>query len=245
MIKPSLSTQQCLIKWLLKVNNILEDSTVLSKSYSVLFNLLDTLSLRVDLCYLLSRVTRKKHVKPFRLQMLQNLSRKSGNEPALLKLMSVYDDYAPGLLDMGKSRKGVSGFPHSDSEWGDRLEQIRSRTRPHSASNGVEKHSDDSLGFPSQKKTNGTSQRLDPMDESVDDLSKPLSSKLSISDLQKPAWIKRAALDPGKEILAAIDELLSTHLHQHLEKMQRGHHERRGISDVLEKALALTIYIKV
>ena len=44
--KPPAATQTLLVKWLILVYEIFVDSTVLSKIYGVLFNLLDMISLR-------------------------------------------------------------------------------------------------------------------------------------------------------------------------------------------------------
>lgn len=44
--KPPLLTQTALLKWLVLVSDVLEDATTLSRLYDVLFDLLDTFSLR-------------------------------------------------------------------------------------------------------------------------------------------------------------------------------------------------------
>jgi centromere protein I len=44
--KPSFSTQAALLKWLVMVYDVLENSTVLSRLYGILFNLLDTIAIR-------------------------------------------------------------------------------------------------------------------------------------------------------------------------------------------------------
>jgi len=44
--KPTYSTQAALIKWLIMVYDILDDHMVLSRLYSTLFNLLDTIAIR-------------------------------------------------------------------------------------------------------------------------------------------------------------------------------------------------------
>jgi centromere protein I len=78
--------QAMLLKWLVMVHDILENQKILSLSYSFLFNLLDTVAIRYDLvsyffgpfadnsraplCHLLSLITRRRHVRPFRIQML-------------------------------------------------------------------------------------------------------------------------------------------------------------------------------
>jgi len=77
--------QTMLLKWLVMVHGVLEDQKILSQLYSFLFNLLDTIAIRYDLvshfctsahsyraplCQLLSLITRRRHVRPFRIQML-------------------------------------------------------------------------------------------------------------------------------------------------------------------------------
>lgn len=47
--KPSYATQVALIKWLIMVYDVLENQKVLSHFYGILFNLLDTLSIRYAL----------------------------------------------------------------------------------------------------------------------------------------------------------------------------------------------------
>jgi centromere protein I len=88
--KPSPGTQDCLVKWLTSVHEIIADATVLSRLYGVLFGMLHTISIRcvdtsrtthntlanldsTSLCHLLSLITRRKHVKPFRIQQLWDL----------------------------------------------------------------------------------------------------------------------------------------------------------------------------
>lgn len=44
--KPSYTTQAALLKWLVMVYDVLENQRVLSRLYSVLFNLLDTIAIR-------------------------------------------------------------------------------------------------------------------------------------------------------------------------------------------------------
>lgn len=44
--KPSPGTQDSLVKWLLFVHDIIEDSSILSRMYGVLFGMLDMISIR-------------------------------------------------------------------------------------------------------------------------------------------------------------------------------------------------------
>lgn len=84
--KPATSVQSSLLKWILMVYHVLEDASILSNLYSVIFNMLDMPNLRYNfqhlfvnqansasspnLCHLLAMVTKRKHVKQFRIQSL-------------------------------------------------------------------------------------------------------------------------------------------------------------------------------
>ncbi|KAL1877621.1 hypothetical protein VTK73DRAFT_8445 [Phialemonium thermophilum] len=124
-LKPSLSSQHLLLRWLVMVNNVLEDPALLSQAYSVLFNLLNTAALRPQLCHLLALITRRKHVRPFRIQALLSLSRHTGNDPALTGLLRVYKSYYPEII-VGDATKGrASSFKHPDPQWRSQLEEIQ------------------------------------------------------------------------------------------------------------------------
>lgn len=69
-LKPSLTIQVALLKWLIMIHHVLETPAVLAQAYGVLFNLLDTAAIRPNVCHLLALITRRKHVKPFRIQAL-------------------------------------------------------------------------------------------------------------------------------------------------------------------------------
>ncbi|KAJ0292857.1 hypothetical protein CBS470a_002429 [Colletotrichum nupharicola] len=87
-LKPSLNLQSNLLKWLIMAYHVIENPAVLSQTYAVLFNLLDTAAIRLDcpgslteklkaltpsrpqLCHLLALITRRKHVRPFRIQLV-------------------------------------------------------------------------------------------------------------------------------------------------------------------------------
>ncbi|KAI9049486.1 hypothetical protein LZ554_006517 [Drepanopeziza brunnea f. sp. 'monogermtubi'] len=124
-MKPSYSTQAALLKWLIMVYDVLENQRLLSKLYSVLFNLIDTSALRAQLCHLLSLITRRKHVRPFRIQVLMELTRQAGNEPPLVGLMKVFKDYYPDIV-VGEVTSGRAAvFTHPSTEWRQRLSNIQ------------------------------------------------------------------------------------------------------------------------
>lgn len=69
-LKPSMAVQALLLRWLIMVHHVLEEPAVLGRAYPVLFNLLDTAAIRAPLTHLLALITRRKHVRPFRIQNL-------------------------------------------------------------------------------------------------------------------------------------------------------------------------------
>ncbi|KAL2815977.1 Mis6-domain-containing protein [Aspergillus granulosus] len=126
--KPSPATQALLVRWLILVHDFLDDRTHLSKLYAVLFNHLDMLSLRKPLCHLLSFITRRKHVKPFRIQVLMELIASSGGDDReLLSLLRVFKNYYPDVIVGDPGRKGLF-FKHPDPEWTNHARQFQEAT---------------------------------------------------------------------------------------------------------------------
>lgn len=118
--KPSPATQALLVRWLILAYDLLEDRTHLGKLYAVLFNHLDMISLRRPLCHVLSLITRRKHVKPFRIQALMELIQKTGAEDKeLVSLLKIFKNYYPEIIigDIGGSRRTALFFKHPDPEW--------------------------------------------------------------------------------------------------------------------------------
>ncbi|KAJ3515555.1 hypothetical protein NM208_g14947 [Fusarium decemcellulare] len=100
-LKPSLTLQAALLKWLIMVHHTLESPQVLSQAYPVLFNLLDTAVTRL------------------------NLSRQTGNDPPLIGLLRVFKDYYPEVI-VGEAVRGkASSFKHPDTQWRERLDEIQ------------------------------------------------------------------------------------------------------------------------
>ena len=127
--KPSVATQALLVRWLVLVHDSMEDPNHLSRLYSVLFSLLDMISLRKSLCHLLSMITRRKHVKPFRIQALMSLLRNSAeDEREVLGLLRAFKIFYPDIIigDLGGLRR-ANGFyfRHPDPEWPQHVKELR------------------------------------------------------------------------------------------------------------------------
>ncbi|KAL4992869.1 Mis6-domain-containing protein [Aspergillus falconensis] len=123
--KPSPATQALLLRWLILIYDSLDDRSHLSKLYAVLFNHLDMISLRKPLCHILSFITRRKHVKPFRIQALMELVGTSGGDDReLISLLRVFKNYYPDVIVGDPGRKGFF-FKHPDPEWTSHARQIQ------------------------------------------------------------------------------------------------------------------------
>ncbi|ROT43228.1 Mis6-domain-containing protein [Sodiomyces alkalinus F11] len=124
-LKPPFPIQAGLLRWLVMVYHTIDGPAILSQAYPVLFNLLETAAIRPQLCHVLALITRRKHVRPFRIQAILNLSRQTGNDPALTGLLRIYKDYYPEII-VGEAVKGkASTFKHPDLAWRERLGEIQ------------------------------------------------------------------------------------------------------------------------
>ncbi|KAF3021520.1 hypothetical protein E8E14_012214 [Neopestalotiopsis sp. 37M] len=125
VLKPSLGIQAALLKWLIMTHHVTKDQDTLSKVYAVLFNLLDTAAIRSQLCHLLALITRRRHVRPYRIQAVLALSRQTGNDPALTGLLRVFKNYYPEIIVGDATRGKAATFKHPDPEWRERLGEIQ------------------------------------------------------------------------------------------------------------------------
>lgn len=128
-LKPSLNLQSSLLVWIIHVYHVLDLKAqgVLSRAYSVLFNLLDVSATRPQLFHILAIITRRKHVQHYRIQSLLNQTRQNPNDRHLQGLLRVYRNYYPEII-VGNPGKG-STFKLPDAEWRDRLAVIQKMYR--------------------------------------------------------------------------------------------------------------------
>lgn len=127
--KPSLALQSALLQWVIQVYHVLDNKaqSVLSRAYSILFNLLDVSATRPQLFHILAIITRRKHVQHYRIQALLNLTRQNANDRHLQGLLRVYRNYYPEII-VGNPGKG-SSFKLPDPEWKERLAVIQKAYR--------------------------------------------------------------------------------------------------------------------
>ncbi|EPQ30128.1 uncharacterized protein PFL1_02245 [Pseudozyma flocculosa PF-1] len=122
----------------------------LQRCYGVLFHFLDYQALRPHLCYLLCKVTKRKHVKHYRISKLMSLRANFAAETGLSALLSVYANFYPDLLFpelVGGSgsassvgSNGVPGLKFPDNDWVGRV--LRCHARHARRANGEKLESD-------------------------------------------------------------------------------------------------------
>lgn len=257
-LKPSYSAQAALLKWLIMVYDVLEDHRVLSQLYSVLFNLLDTSTLRPQLCHVLSLITRRKHVRPFRIQALMELMRQGGNEPPLVGLMRVYKDYYPDVI-VGEVTSGrASVFMHPNQEWRQRLGEIqelhiqktqdglpaekRTFRVARKASSKTRKPSVIPQVFTSHaQETSVTLDEIEDVHEFIQKLEKIQPPNQLVAVINDPLLQKFLQLRSSESNTRRVDSWLMAFFEDHL---QSSHADERQILDILESMLAYTRHTK-
>ncbi|KAI9697992.1 MAG: hypothetical protein M1836_004345 [Candelina mexicana] len=254
--KPSLPTQASLLKWLIMVYEILEDSEILSKLYGILFNMLDMISLRASLCHLLSLVTRRKHVKPFRIQALLELSHSVADEPALRGLIRVYKDFYPDIITGDATAGRASYFRHPDPEWRDKLytiQEVHARKitkQPHHEAfrvnrrgrSGV-KRSRSSLPEVHTSRANETSftlEEIEDVDGFVERLEQIELPNQLISALDDPLLQKYLMLRPSKRATKRLEEWLSAAFNDMSQSIVDGNEDEKVLAELLGGVLNYT-----
>ena len=250
--RASVFSQQLLLKWMVMIHDFLEDSSILSKFYSVFFNLLSMSSLRSDLCPLLARITRRKHVKPFRVQMLQDLNKKVGREHALSKLLQVYDLYAPDSLNIEREDGRVPEFSHPDPEWANQFQRIRERTDHAGSDLSLQREpipsfrrGDKGLRLSASVEGSYNLDRIENAEDLVNSIEKIRITELETSDLDDPVLQRYLALDSDQTHTEVVNECLSKALTQQLDILPSARGGKKPLGDVLSEALAYTRYVKV
>ncbi|KAK6344212.1 hypothetical protein TWF696_007854 [Orbilia brochopaga] len=119
------STQPLLLKWLVMVYDFLKTYTILHQLYGVLFNFLHTANLRGPACHLLALCTRRKDVKPFRIQILMKLFEDHGDEAGVVGLQQVFQSFYPDIVLMTTRKR--SAFKPWDPLWVQNVIVILSR----------------------------------------------------------------------------------------------------------------------
>ncbi|MCJ1393038.1 hypothetical protein MMC18_005910 [Xylographa bjoerkii] len=246
--KPSPATQNLLLRWMIMVQDFLDEPTVLTKLYNVFFNLLDMISIRLV----------RKHVKPFRIQMLLELSRNFGSEPALIGLLKVYKEYYPDVI-VGQSAAGKSShFEHPDPEWRDRLhilqdtsarvtdtyanttsfKVVRRGAKRARAAVVPEVHT-----FLSDELST-TLEDINDVTDFIEKLDKIVPPNQLVSVLEDPLLRHYIMLKPNTTAQRRIDNWLSMFLDAQTSSEKPNSHLSKALTEVLEKVLNYSRYTR-
>ncbi|KAJ4347919.1 Phosphate metabolism transcription protein [Didymosphaeria variabile] len=256
--KPTPGSQNGFVKWLITVHEIIEDPSTLSRLYGVLFGLLDSISIRTSLCHLLSLITLRKHVKPFRIEQLLELARGLGNEPVLQGLLRVYKDYYPDII-LGSTSAGRNSFPPApDAEWRTRILAIQERAITEEDSAFEQRN-----GFKvarrgrARVKTSAipdvhtfhaneaiTLEGIDNVEDFVEKLERIEAPGQMVSFLTDPLLQKYVELSDSPIIVQRIQLWLSMCLEDQYNAIKEGVVDMRYLSDILNGLLKHAQYTK-
>ncbi|KAM4696085.1 centromere protein I [Rhinophrynus dorsalis] len=125
--KCSSNTQILFIRWLITVFDLITCKDVLSSLYNFFFCFLHNSKLCPYLCHLLYLLTKKDHVRPFRIRKLLELQSKNGLQPPLLGLLSIYKIFCPELVSLTLPNRFKTYFKSSHLLWRSELRDITRR----------------------------------------------------------------------------------------------------------------------
>ncbi|CAM0139970.1 hypothetical protein VKS41_007623 [Umbelopsis sp. WA50703] len=119
--------QAMLLKWVVTVYDLIDSKDKIANMYGILFHFLDSELLRPGICHLLYYLTRRVHVKSYRIRQLMRLVSKSGTDVNLVGLFSIYKDFEPSMVMtiVPPARKAI--FKHPDPALMETIQSIQSR----------------------------------------------------------------------------------------------------------------------
>lgn len=117
--------------------------------------------MRPQLCHILALITRRKHVRPYRIQAVLELSRQTGSEPALTGLLRVFKNYYPEII-VGSTAGGgrAAAFKHPNTSWRERLDEIQDEHRSKSRSEATKPRDGFRVNHLLSKQTKGPHSKL-------------------------------------------------------------------------------------
>ncbi|KAI8097038.1 Mis6-domain-containing protein [Halteromyces radiatus] len=116
-----------LLEWVICIYDYIDGKEHISNLYAVLFHYLTIERLRPRLCHILFRMTKKVHVKAYRVRFLSNLAKNIIPEPQLIALIKLYHNLRPELKNSEKltSTYGKNVDTNPDPKLKRQLEEIR------------------------------------------------------------------------------------------------------------------------
>jgi len=245
--KPTASSQAALVRWLNLVQEVLHDPNILNQLYGVLFDLLDMISLRTSLCQLLAGITRRKHVKHFRIQRLLELWQIAGNEQALLGLLQVYKNFYPDIIIAAHVSNRALSLT-ATMEWRSRLQAIQ-RANSSFHNGGTTKHDGFQISRSGGRRaktsvlpgvhtfhpgdTTTTLEEIQNVDDFVNNLERIEPPSQIVAGLRDPLLQKYLLLSDSRDISLRLDFWLTRYFEEELEAMKQGFGLSTTLPDML------------
>lgn len=252
--KPLASVQFALLRWLIMAHCAFEDASALSALYSVFFNLLGRMDIRAPLCHVLAMITKRKHVKPFRLDIIQRLSIDIPREPALEKLMRIFNQLGSPRSDKPGTQGLFILFPHPDPAWGERLRLIQQQAGITAVPTGTYTQSfifssvrkDVKIGAESSSTNSRKRSRdafemtnVDDIAQHLEDLNVPVPKAQNLNDRLLQQYLSTQS---DEVIDSLLDGVLDPLFGKELEGMAKGDEVRRStLESILTQSRLTTV----
>ncbi|RLV98379.1 hypothetical protein DV515_00010821 [Chloebia gouldiae] len=127
--KCSGNIQLLFLKWLITVFDFIDRKEQLHALYGFFFSFLQDEKLCPYICHLLYLLTRKEHVKPFRIRRLLELQARMGLQSHLQALLSLYKLFCPEQVTITLPGKMKTYFKNSEGPWKAAITAVRQRNQ--------------------------------------------------------------------------------------------------------------------
>ncbi|XP_053846038.1 centromere protein I [Vidua macroura] len=127
--KCSGNVQLLFLKWLITVFDFIDHKEQLHALYGFFFSFLQDEKLCPYVCHLLYLLTRKEHVKPFRIRILLDLQARMGMQSHLQALLSLYKLFCPEQVTITLPGKMKTYFKNSEGPWKAAITAVRQRNK--------------------------------------------------------------------------------------------------------------------
>ncbi|KAM9329485.1 centromere protein I [Gastrophryne carolinensis] len=111
--RSSSRTQVFFLQWLISVFDLIPSKESLSCLYNFFFCLLPDDRLCPSLCHLLYLLTKREHVRAYRVRSLLELQSRKGLQPHILGLLSIYKVFCPELVSLSLPSRVKNYFKNS------------------------------------------------------------------------------------------------------------------------------------
>ncbi|XP_068552989.1 centromere protein I [Anas acuta] len=126
------NVQLLFLRWLITMFDFIDCKEQLHALYGFFFSFIHDEKLCPYVCHLLYLLTKKENVKPFRVRRLLDLQAKTGMQPHLQALLSLYKVFRPELMSITLPGKMKTYFKNSEAPWKAAINAVRRRNQANS-----------------------------------------------------------------------------------------------------------------